>query len=209
MVDRLALAMDERRDFADFLASLSPAQWWAPTLCPAWDVRRVVAHVVSYEEARPIALAAAFVRAGFRLGRVNELRLAGYQDRSPEQLIAFLRDHLEPRGLTAGAGGGIGLTDCLIHHQDIRRSLGLPRQVPLERVREALEVAKRASVLPARRNAKGHRLTAIDTGWTTGDGPAVEGPGEALLMAITGRADALDELEGAGVATLRGRVEVG
>lgn len=208
-IDRKQLAGDERRDFADFLDTLTPEQWSAPTLCANWNVRDVVAHVISYEEAGPLALAGAFLRSGFRPDRVNALRLRLYADHTPTQLVEFLRSHQRPAGLTAGAGGGIGLGDCLIHHQDIRRPLGQPRSIPPDRISEALDVVLKAPVLPARRNAKRLRLQATDLDWTRGDGPAVTGPGEALLLALTGRAPALADLDGDGVAALRDRLATG
>ena len=72
---------------------------------------------------------------------------------------------------------------------------------------EALNVALRAPVLPARRNAKGLRLRATDVDWMIGDGPEVTGTGEALLVAMTGRPIALVHLDGPGVDTLRRRLE--
>lgn len=36
----------ERRALADLLDTLAPAEWEVPTLCRAWRVRDVVAHVV-------------------------------------------------------------------------------------------------------------------------------------------------------------------
>lgn len=202
----MTLAADERRDFADFLETLSAEQWQAPTLCDRWDVRQVVAHVISYDAARPLAVATNFVRTGFRPGRVNDLRMRSLANWTPGQLVGFLRSHVRPSGLTAGFGGGIGLTDCLIHHQDIRRPLGLHRDIPSDRVREALGVALRAPVLPARWNAKGLRLHATDLDWTNGNGPEVTGPGEALLLALTGRPIALEQLDGPGLDTLRRRL---
>ena len=43
------LMQEERADFAAFLATLTPQQWQAPTLCAQWRVRDVVAHVISYD----------------------------------------------------------------------------------------------------------------------------------------------------------------
>ena len=48
--DTMCLARDERADLADFLATLTPEQWDAPTLCTLWRVRDVVAHMFSYED---------------------------------------------------------------------------------------------------------------------------------------------------------------
>lgn len=44
------LARDQRADLAAFLATLSPQQWQAPTLCAGWRMRDVVTHVISYDE---------------------------------------------------------------------------------------------------------------------------------------------------------------
>jgi uncharacterized protein (TIGR03083 family) len=100
----------------------------------------------------------------------------------------------------------VAITDALIHHQDVRRPLGLTRDVPPERLRVALDTALKAPVLPSRKHVAGLRLGATDLAWTHGDGPRVDGPGEALLLAIAGRAVALDDLTGDGVETLRRRL---
>ncbi|WP_405135926.1 hypothetical protein [Nocardia sp. NBC_01388] len=54
---------------------------------------------------------------------------------------------------------------------------------------------------------KGLRWEATDADWSRGTGPVVRGPGEALVVAMAGRAAALDDLEGDGVPELRRRVE--
>lgn len=202
----MQLAADERRDLADLLDTLTPEQWDHPSLCAGWAVRDVVAHVISCEEIGYVGLAAAFIRGGFGPSRVNRVRLAAYRNHEPEQLVRILRSHLKPSGLTAGFGGGIGLSDSLIHHQDIRRPLGLPRDVPADRVLEALQISLKAPVLPSRDNAKGLRLVALDLDWHHGDGDEVSGRGEALLLALAGRAAALGDLEGPGVAVLEPRI---
>jgi hypothetical protein len=46
------------------------------------------------------------------------------------------------------------------------------------------------------------RLTATDLDLSIGDGPDIKGPALALLLAITGRGVALNELHGPGVAIL-------
>ncbi len=52
---------------------------------------------------------------------------------------------------------------------------------------------------------KGLRLEAVDGPFATGDGPLVTGTTLALTMAMAGRATFCDDLDGAGVDTLRGR----
>lgn len=206
MTDWLQAAADERRDLAEFLQTLASEQWTAPSLCNGWSVHDVVAHVLSYEEVGYRRVAVGMVRAGFRPSRLSQIRLDAMRDRDPAQLIEFLRNHLTPKGLTAGAGGRIGLTDGLIHHQDIRRALGQRRDVPSDRLLTVLPYSLKAPVLPSRRNAAGLRAVASDHDWQHGDGPEIHGPAEAILMAFAGRADALSDLDGPGLATLANRL---
>nr|MDT0664152.1 maleylpyruvate isomerase family mycothiol-dependent enzyme [Micromonospora sp. DSM 115978] len=49
--DVAPLATTENRRFADLLHALGPDDWTRPTDCAAWDVRRLVAHVVGATEA--------------------------------------------------------------------------------------------------------------------------------------------------------------
>ena len=124
------LAREERADFAAFLATLTPQQWQAPTLCTAWRVRDVVAHVISYDDLGARDLLALAAQGRFHLGRINAAALTRYDTRSPEQLLALLADHPQPRGVPAALGGRAGLVETLIHHQDIRRALARPRPIP-------------------------------------------------------------------------------
>ncbi len=197
-MDGMALARAEREDLLDLLGGLTPAQWRAPSLCAGWSVRDVVAHVLSYEELGPRQLAARFARGSFRFGRVNAIGLREYADRSPAELTDLLRRHLTPTGLTAGLGGAIALTDGLIHHQDIRRPLGLPRAVPEERLRPALRTALLAPTPLGVVRVRGVRLVATDLDWASGRGPEVRGTAEALLMAVAGRRGIAAELSGPG-----------
>lgn len=66
----------------------------------------------------------------------------------------------------------------------------------------ALRFAPRAPPIGAPKRLRGPRLPATDLDWSTGDGPTVEGPGEALLMAMAGRPATLPELSGPGTPTL-------
>lgn len=51
----------------------------------------------------------------------------------------------------------------------------------------------------------GLRLVADDADLVHGDGPEVTSPALSLLLAVSGRHVALDELSGAGLETLRSR----
>lgn len=198
----LELARDERLDFADFLAGLSPQQWDSPTLCDRWRVRDVVGHTMSYEGMPFGALAKRFLKGRLQTDRINELAVADMSDTPPEVLIDTIRRYAEPSGLGAGFGGRIALTDNMIHQQDIRRPLGLARTIDPERLRVALDFARWAPLIRGAWRTCGVRLVATDLDWSAGKGPDVRGPGEALLMVMAGRRAALDDLEGPGKAKL-------
>ena len=120
-----SMARDERAELVDLLVMLTHDQWNAPTLCTRWQVRDVVAHIFSYDELSTRGLVGRFLRSGLNPERANAVGVAAYADRSPDELIAFAKNNLQPRGLPARFGGRIALTDGTIHQQDIRRSLGL------------------------------------------------------------------------------------
>ena len=60
-------------------------------------------------------------------------------------------------------------------------------------------------LIGSKRRIAGLRLAATDADWTRGDGPSVEGPIMALLLAMTGRKAIASALHGDGVATLAQR----
>lgn len=203
----MPLAEEERADLLALLRQLSPAQWDASSLCTNWRVRDVATHIVSYDELSKAATVATFLRGGLRIGTVNDVALTRYRDLDTDRIVDLVARNLRPRGLPSGFKGGIALTDGTIHHQDIRRGLGLPRTIPEHRLVPVLTFSLGAPTLPSKSNTRGLRLIASDVDWTAGDGLEVTGPGEALLMAAAGRPSALDDLSGDGLPTLRKRVE--
>jgi uncharacterized protein (TIGR03083 family) len=205
-VDVRRLARDERADLAAFLATLSPGQWQAPTLCAEWRVRDVVAHVVSYDELDARGLLALAVHGRFRSSRMNAITLARYRSCSPERLLALLTAHLQPRGLPAALGGRVALVEGVIHHQDIRRGLGLPRVIPPQRLLVALRWALIGPDIGGLWRIRGVRVVATDLGFSAGAGPEVRGAAETLLMAMAGRRGVAGELSGPGLGKLAGRI---
>ena len=200
-------AVAERADLLAVLEQLTPQQWNVASLCPQWRVRDVVAHVYSYDELSRADLARSFVRAKLNPNKVNAVRMAPYANQTPEQLLTLARRCLHPRGHPAGFKGGIALVDGMIHHQDIRRPLGLPRTIPPDRLRAALEFAKTAPVIRGFWHRRGLRMVATDVDWATGSGPEVRGPGEAVLLAIAGRSAAVSALSGLGLQVLSPRLD--
>ena len=71
---------------------------------------------------------------------------------------------------------------------------------------DALVAWKGNISIGSRSRARGLRLHAVDVGWSHGGGPAVVGPGEAIIMALAGRSVALSDLEGDGTTVLAARI---
>jgi uncharacterized protein (TIGR03083 family) len=199
----MSMARAERADLAEFLTTLTPKDWAAPSLCSKWNVKDVVAHVISYEELGTLGLLKRFAKGW--IVRANQVGVDEFATLNPQQLLAFLRNHLQPQGLTAGFGGMIALVDGTIHHQDIRRSLGRPRNIPADRLERVLGLVPGNPRLGAGRRIRGLQLRATDIDWAHGHGPEITGPGEALLMAMAGRRSALVDLSGPDCATLAAR----
>jgi hypothetical protein len=90
------------------------------------------------------------------------------------------------------------------HGEDIRRPLGLTRSYPQEAVIRALRLQARTptSFGGAKEIVARVRLTAADADVSIGVGPEVNGSTLSLLLAVSGRRVALDDLRGPGVAAL-------
>lgn len=204
--DVCPLVREERAELAQLLRELSPDEWRSPSLCASWTVQDVVTHLLSYEELGLIGLGRRFARGAFMLDRTNAVGLADNAHRAPKQLCELLDRSVEPRGLTALFGGRIALLDGVVHQQDIRRPLGRPREIPAGRLVTALTFARTAPPIGTPLRIHGLRLVATDVDWSSGRGPEVRGPGEALLMTMAGRPGVVDELDGPGRPTLAARI---
>ncbi|WP_348536322.1 maleylpyruvate isomerase family mycothiol-dependent enzyme [Mycobacterium sp. OTB74] len=197
------LARAERADFVELLSGLTPEQWDQQSLCTGWRVRDVAAHAFGFDELSRGETVWQFVRGGLIPGRINARVLNLYRDWTSEQLCQMVQRHPDPHGFTAGFGGMIALVDGMVHQQDIRRPLGIPRAIPDGRLCAVLDFARYAPLMRGAWRARGVRLAATDVDWSFGSGPLVSGPGESLLMAMGARLSALEELSGPGLDRLR------
>jgi uncharacterized protein (TIGR03083 family) len=207
MTDFRRLHDEENDDFSAYLHTLEEPEWEQPSLCAGWRVRDVVGHILYGNELNLWTLPLTLARHGFssdRSGKVNSIARA--DGRPAGQLL----DDFDRRDPWAGTcrvfPPRLVLLDRLVHHQDIRRALGHTRDIPEERVRAVLDqVPRTGSVFRGRQRAKGLHFEATDLDWRWGEGPLVQGPGEAILMAILGRRHAVADLDGDGLAALRSR----
>jgi uncharacterized protein (TIGR03083 family) len=195
----------ERRTFADVLDELTPPQWATPSLCDAWTVREVAAHMMVGPSGSTGAFLLAMVRARGRFAVANRLLAARGAARPTSEIAEDFRRLADSRFSPPGMDWHAPLTDFLVHRLDVTVPLGLPPGPPLDAWADTLDflVSKKAqrAFIGRAVPALGYRATDVD--WTHGDGDAVSGPAEALALALTRRPPRLDELTGAGADTLR------
>ncbi len=196
----------ERKAVAATIEALTPEQWDAPSLCDGWTIGFVAAHVLAGAEQTQGHFLQGMAASGFRFNTFME-RDARDRGQLTAQQIA---DRLRLRTTTTNhppAPVATMLGEVIVHGEDIRRPLGLERTVPAAAANECLEMYTKSSFpVGGKKRIQGLRLLANDTGWVYGAGPEVSGPAVALLLAMTGRAAALDGLTGDGAPILAERV---
>lgn len=100
-----------------------------------------------------------------------------------------------------------GLTDAIVHGQDIARPLSRAYESPPHHVVLALDHVVDSRWYQAKRMFTGSTIAATDVDWSHGDGPAtVRGEALDIVLVGTGRPSGLDGLSGPGVDELRDRL---
>lgn len=205
MVDVWPTIHAERAALLADLRTLTPEQWQARSLCDRWTVRQVVAHIVSTAKMTPPTFFLRFAGSGFTFQRFSDKGVAEESAGSTADPLAALESVLTA---TAHPPGPLDswLGEAIVHAEDVRRPLGIPRAYPTDAVAQVASFYSGSNVLIGAKNRiTGVRLEATDTDWRHGAGPVASGPVLSLLMAMTGRRTALDDLAGDGVAVLRTR----
>ena len=184
----------------DLAGSFTDDQWTAPSLCPGWTVRDVIVHL-AYHTHRSLKEAVG------NLDKATAKMVEREKASSRDGLLRWLSSAPAP---TERKSRGT-LAELVIHQQDVRRPLGLPRDYPEDTLRSSLDLCTTRHgnifVIDRRfRLGRGLRLVTTDVEWTTGSGPEVRGTAETVLMAIAGRRTVLSGLAGDGVSVMDHRL---
>ncbi|MEV7523409.1 maleylpyruvate isomerase family mycothiol-dependent enzyme [Streptomyces sp. NPDC091371] len=178
----------ERRELADVLDSLSPAQWDAPSLCAGWRVREVAAHMSLGFRTSPAGFAAELLRA-----RGNPHRMTDRTARrdaaafTPRELAALLRENAGHPWKPPAAGPTGGLAHDVVHGLDITLALGHPRRVPEDRLRLLLDAVTPRGLRFFGVDLTGTTLRADDLDWSYGAGTPLYADAQDLLLVCFGR----------------------
>ncbi|MDI9913707.1 maleylpyruvate isomerase family mycothiol-dependent enzyme [Rhodococcus sp. IEGM 1379] len=202
----MALIHAERASLAEDLAGLSAEQWRHGTLCGQWDVEQVVAHLTAAANLNQWQWVRSMVGARFRPDVHNQRRMLEHlgtvPDETLEQFRAVINSSTTPSGHTPAYLG-----EVVVHAQDIRQPLGIPRTPSVGALTPVAEFfARRDFAVPSRTRVAGLQLRADDGPFATGSGPLITGSTLALVMSMAGRVPYIDQLDGAGVPTLRSRI---
>lgn len=202
------MVVAERLHAADLLAGLTPEQLRQPSLCDAWTMHEVGAHLISYLRFGQAKIYFGIVTMAADFDRLNIVMTRRYAQRPTAEIVALLRRRAASRVTIPRSGYDPVLTDLVLHDLDMRVPLGIERSMPEDRLWVAFMhlAAAPSPGFNMRTRLRELRLEATDTGWTHGAGPVVRGPAESLLLAMGGRGVAFDQLDGDGVALLRDRV---
>lgn len=190
-----------RESLATTLATLGPEEWDHPSLCDAWRVRDVAAHVIMGPQLtwRRTPGLLPHIWRGYNGMNAHLGRVGG--SRPVADILAQYERYAGLRRGPAVVGDVEPLIDALVHTQDIVRPLGRSATMPPEAAAVAAERAWRLAALMGgqARAARRLHLVATDSDWSAGDGPTVEGPTAELLMLATGRQPDWAQLSGDGV----------
>jgi uncharacterized protein (TIGR03083 family) len=205
MADLMPMIHAERASLADFLGRLTPEQWKTQTWCDKWKVQEVVGHLVAAGKVTAGHFFGGIAKTGFSFDRFVENDLRQYAAGTPAQVKERF-DGIVNSTRTPPGPKYVALGEVMVHGEDIRRPLGVKGEHPAEHLVTLAELYKKTGApLRAKKRVDGLKLTATDVDWSTGDGPEVSGPAMSLILAMVGRAGALDDCSGPGVEELRRR----
>lgn len=202
-----AAIREQRHRLIETLEPLTDEQWNTPSLCDGWRVRDVVGHLVSILEIPTGRFVFNAVRAR-DFDRYADRVAREVGARPTAELLSSYRAVADREFSLPVVGPIAPLADVYVHTRDIERPLGRAVNLEAEGLMAVLEYAcggRARGFVPGKRTA-GLRFVASDLDWERGTGHLVRGPAEAVMMAVVGRASALADLSGDGVAILGARL---
>jgi len=198
------LVAQQRTTFADMIEGLDEQAGHA-SLSGHWTVHEVAAHLLTFTNMSFPSFMVNLIKNKFDYDTAaDKIAKRFAAEKSLSDIAADLRSNAGKKSAMPGFPAEMTLSDVTIHRQDIRRPLGLGRDLDpgvIEAVLGFMTTHKQAKNLFDVSRLEGLRLAATDSDWTYGSGPVVEGTGEAIMMALAGRPVA-DDLTGDGVAKL-------
>jgi uncharacterized protein (TIGR03083 family) len=182
---------------ADVLAPLSDADWATPSLCEGWRVREVIAHLTMPARYDQEAFMAELRAREFDFAKLSNDIAARDGQLPVDRLVADLRSEQLHRWAPPEGGYLGALSHVVIHGLDVTVPLGIKDSTPNE---GNLTVLKQLTEGGVHQHfgvrVEGRRLEASDLDWSWGDGQALRGTADDLILVLTGRRIDNNRLEG-------------
>jgi uncharacterized protein (TIGR03083 family) len=172
---------------ADLLADGPAGTWDAATLCEAWQVRHVVAHVTMPVRLTPERFGGEMAAAGGDFGRLSDAVAARDGALPAADLLTDLRSPLLHAWQPPGGGAAGALSHAVIHSLDVTVALGRPPVAPREAVVAVLDQLTAAGGAFFGLDLTGTRLVADDADRAWGEGDIVRAGTGELVALLGGR----------------------
>jgi uncharacterized protein (TIGR03083 family) len=203
------LIKTERLALADFLETLTPEEWATPSLCGAWRVQDVAAHLAFAPVVPQREMLKGVVKHGFRINKASAASAVEWAQRGPAEIIRQLRVDATSGLKARGVPDLATLVDVVVHTIDIRVPLGKYPAIPAETFTKVADFAVNlrwplTAVVggSARKRLQGLELVADDYDWSYGEGARVSTTGVNVLRLLHGRRIERSELTGPGADQL-------
>ena len=207
------LVRHERQALLDTLVSLAPEQWLQRSLCREWRVVDVAAHLAYTPVMGPLSSAIGMARSGLSVNRMIASTAVAWSERGTDAILEQLGRNLASGAKPIGMPTAAALADAVVHGIDVRRPLGLARQVTADALAPIADFVLHTpwphnGVVggSAARRIGGVRLLADDVEWAHGQGPEVHASGETVALLLYGRRIGFGELTGKGADVVRARL---
>ena len=163
-----ALVHAERTALAEDLSDLNAEQWRHGTLCGQWDVEEVVAHLTAAASLNQRRWVRSMLGARFRVDVHNQRRLVEHRGSTPAETLDLF--HTIIYSTTAPSGHTPAyLGEVVVHAQDIRQPLGLPRTPDVDALTPVADFfARRNFTVASRTTVAGRQWTVCHEHRTTG-----------------------------------------
>jgi len=194
----------QQQQLADIFATLSPDQFTRGSLCRAFDIHLVLAHLVAQLSTSPLkrGLTIARNRRNHQSAQLELAMAVGKQ--GPSQLVERYVDLIAAQRQLAPKMVVERLADTVIHTVDVCRPLGLKLPVMDFDFAPILSFLASDTALVDFVAAPLPNVTfmATDAAWRAGRGPEVRGASLDLALAMTARPNATRGLTGPGIESV-------
>ena len=158
MPDLMPMVHAERQSLSDFLDTLTPDQWTAPTCCTKWNVQDLVGHLTAAGNITAPHFIGGFIMTGFNFDKFVEGDLRRYSTGSPAEVKARYDKIIDSNRKPPGPSY-VALGEVMVHGEDIRRPLGAHGDHPAEHLVTLAEMYKKTGA-PLRAKKRARRAEA-------------------------------------------------